>query len=156
MSARNCGAPPGRGPGEGTGGTPSEPQLFGAQPNSGSSEQQGRPFAESAETPMIGRQPTAQALGGTLPWGAQTAGENQPFGVGTGLHQHANHSSGESHGGGQCCTKQQLPPLEPFDPEKSAKREYALFETEFKQHMKLEKVPYSEWGGGQVIALLEK
>ncbi|MCP4486329.1 MAG: hypothetical protein GY820_03280, partial [Gammaproteobacteria bacterium] len=117
MSARNYGAPLRRGPGEGTGGTPSEPHPFGAQPTSGSSEQQGRLFAESAETPMIGRQPTAQTLGGTLPWGAQTAGENQPFGVGTGLHQHANHSSGESHGGGQCCTKQQLPPLEPFDPE---------------------------------------
>ncbi|MCP4489131.1 MAG: hypothetical protein GY820_17735, partial [Gammaproteobacteria bacterium] len=152
MSARNYGAPQRGGPRVGNEGTLSEPRPYGAQPNSGSFGQQGRSIAENAETPTIGRQPTAPALGEVSQQGAHAGGDNQPF-EGTNHYQHTHHSSHESPGGGQCCAKQQLPPLEPFDPEKSSKREYALFETEFKQRMKLEKVPYSEWGGRLLLFL---
>ncbi|MCP4490927.1 MAG: hypothetical protein GY820_26970, partial [Gammaproteobacteria bacterium] len=152
MSARSYGAPQTGGPGVGNEGTPSEPRPYGAQPNSGSFGQQGRAAAEIAETPALGRQPTAPLLGGVSQFGAQRMGEAQQLNRGE-HHQHAHYNNMESSGGGQCCTKQQLPPLEPFDPEKSSKREYALFETEFKQRMKLEKVPYSEWGSHLLLFL---
>ncbi|MCP4495111.1 MAG: hypothetical protein GY820_48590, partial [Gammaproteobacteria bacterium] len=144
---QGSGPPPGRGPTTSAGGTPPVARQFGPQPNLGSSNLS-RPTMGSQDyaMPPAARPPTAPAYAGAPTWGAQSAGEGRQF-AGPEPGHHAHHSGAQATGEGRCCnTRVQLPPLEPFDPDQSATREYALFETEFRQRMKLEKVPYSNWG----------